>query len=411
MSSLTIAPYFPFARMKVVGQDVHVHLEKPGTLVYLEPDLRFHPLCHACGRVGQVHSQGLRRVVRDLDMGPTQTFLQVAYRRVWCPCCRKAGVEQLSFADPSRRITHRLARYVYELCQVMTVEDVARHLDLNPKTVKAIDKQFLEQEFGQTDYAGLRILAIDEIALRKGQQGYMTVVLNYLTGRVVWMGEGRNTETLDAFFAGMSDEQKRAIEAVALDMWEPFINRVKHHCPQAKIVFDLFHLVKAFGDVIDEVRREEVRQAATAEDSGFIKGSRYLLLKNRQNLRRDERVRLKELLAANERISAVYMLKDQLKMIYRYRRRGWAKKALDQWCELATEVNHPCMRRFINRLRFFEYGILNHCDYAIGTSPLEGVNNKIKVIKRKAYGFHDPDYFALKVKQALPGRKSTTETG
>ena len=154
MSSLTVAPYFPFARMKVVGQNVHVHLEKPGTLVYLEPDWRFHPLCHACGQAGQVHSQGLRRVVRDLDMGPTQTFLQVAYRRVWCPGCRKAGVEQLSFTDPSRRITHRLARYVYRLCQVMTVEDVARHLDLNPKTVKAVDKHFLEQESGQTDYDG-----------------------------------------------------------------------------------------------------------------------------------------------------------------------------------------------------------------------------------------------------------------
>ena len=135
------------------------------------------------------------------------------------------------------------------------------------------------------------------------------------------------------------------------------------------------------------------------------------MLKNRQNLRSDERVRLRGLLAANERISAVYVLKDQLKMIYRYRRRGWAKKALDQWCELATGVDHPAMRRFIGRLRFFEYGLLNHCDYAIGTSPLEGVNNKIKVIKRKAYGFHDPEYFALKVKQALPGLRPTTEMG
>ena len=113
----------------------------------------------------------------------------------------------------------------------------------------------------------------------------------------------------------------------------------------------------------------------------------------------------------NERISAVYMLKDQLKMIYHYKRRGWAKRALDQWCTRAAEVDHPAMHRFIGRLRFFEDGILNHCDYPIGTSPLEGVNNKIKVIKRKAYGFHDPDYFALKVKQALPGRNPTTEMG
>ena len=317
----------------------------------------------------------------------------------------------MDFADPSRRITHRLARAIYELCRVMTVQDVADHWGLDPKTVKAVDQHFLRQEFGRTDYGGLRILAVDEIALKKGHQGYMTVVLDYLTGRVVWMGEGHSKETLDTFFAGMSEDQKQAVEAVAMDMWEPFINRVRHHCPQAKIVFDLFHLVKAFGEVIDEVRREEVRKAATEQDRQCIKGSRYLLLKNRRNLRPHQRVRLRELLAVNQRISAVYQLKDQLKMIYHYRLRGWAKKALDQWRQLAAGVNHPAMKRYIGRLRFFEDGILNHCDYAIGTSPLEGVNNKIKVIKRRAYGFHDPDYFALKVKQALPGRKPFTEMG
>jgi transposase len=384
MSGLSIAPYFPFARLRVVEQTVHLDREKPGALLRREPDRRFRPRCHDCGAAGPVHSHGLRRILRDLDVGPAQTFLQVEYRRVWCPRCHRARVEQLSLADPSQRVTHRLARFIYDLCQVMTVQDVARHLDLDPKTVKAVDQHFLQQEFGPTNYEGLSILAIDEIALKKGQQGYMTVVLDYLTGRVVWMGEGHNQETLDAFFAGMSDEHKQTIEAVALDMWEPFINRVQHHCPQAKIVFDLFHLVKAFGEVIDEVRREEVRKAATQPEGQTLKGSRYLLLKNRRNLKPHQRVRWRDLLAVNRRISAVYLLKDQLKMIYHYRRRGWAKKALDHWCDMAAEVDHPDMRRFIGRLRYFEYGILNHCDYPIGTSPLEGVNNKIKVIKRKA---------------------------
>lgn len=410
MSSLSIAPYFPFARMKVTGRNVHLQLQAPGTLIYLEPDERFRPRCHECGSPGQVHSRGLRRIIRDLNVGPAQTFLQVGYRRVWCPRCRWAKVEQLSFADCSKRITHRLARYIYELCKVMTVQDVARHLDLDPKTVKGVDKHFLEQEFGQTRYDGLRLLAIDEISIHKGQH-YMTVVLDYTTGRVVWMGEGRNLETLDAFFAGMSDAEKGAIEAVTLDMWEPFINRVRHHCPQAKIVFDLFHVVQAFGNVIDAVRREEVHKSKTRTDQCFVKGSRYVLLKNRENLRPDERVRLRDLLRVNERLSSVYVLKDQLKMIYRYRRRAWAKKALDQWCARAADVEHPAMRRFIGRLRFFEYGILNHCEYPIGTSSLEGANNKIKVIKRKAYGFHDPGYFALKVKQALPGKEPTTFLG
>jgi transposase len=410
MSSLSIAPYFAFARAKVVSQNVHLDCQLGGTLIRVQPDRRFRPRCHECGTPGHVHSLGLHRVIRDLNLGPAETFLHVEYRRVWCPSCGKAKVEQLSFADPSQRITHRLARYIYGLCKLMTVQDVARHLDLDPKTVKAVDKHFLQQDFGGTDYDGLSILAIDEISLTHGQDGYMTVVLDYLTGRVVWMGEGRKAETLDAFFAGMTDEQKNAIEAVAMDMWEAFIKSVREHCPQAKIVFDLFHLVKGYGQVIDEVRRQEYKKA-DENQRAFIKGSRYLLLSNRDNLRPDQQVHLDQLLAANQRLSAVYILKDQLKTIYRYRSRSWAKKALDQWCALAAEVDHPLMQRFIRRLRFFEYGILNHCNHPIGTSRLEGVNNKIKVIKRKAYGFHDPHYFALKVKQALPGTQLTTKTG
>jgi len=406
MSSLSIASYFPFTRVKVVQQTVHGD-DARSALIKLEPDQRFRPLCHDCGQAGAVHSTGHVRIVRDLSIASAQATLQVAYRRVWCDRCDGARVERLSFCDASKRVTYRLARYVYDLCGKMTVSDVAGHLELDPKTVKAIDKHFLQQEFGATDYSGLRILAIDEIALSSGQDGYMTVVLDYVSGRVVWMGQGRKAETLDTFFAGMTDQQKQAIQAVAIDMWEAFIKSVQTHCPQAKIVFDLFHVVKAYGEVIDEVRRQEYKKADKPQRD-VIKGSRYLLLSNRRNLKHKQRVKLKELLAINERLSSVYILKDALKHIYRYRSRGWAKKSLDHWCDLAAEIDHPMMRRFIGRLRFFEYGILNHCDYPIGTSKLEGVNNKIKVIKRKAYGFHDPDYFALKVKQALPGKESTT---
>ena len=305
MSNLSIARYFPFARVKVMSQNVHLDCEPAGTVIRLVPDERFRPICHECGRPGTVHAAGLRRILRDLAFGPAQTYLDVEYRRVWCPSCGKARVEQLSFADPSRRVTHRLARYVYELCRILTIQDVARHTDLDPKTVKAIDQHFLAQDFGRTDYEGLRILAIDEISLTHGQNGYMTVVLDYETGRVVWMGEGRKAETLDAFFNGMTPEQKQGIEAVALDMWEAFIKAVQTHCPQAKIVFDLFHLVKGYGEVIDAVRRQEYARVDPNERA-FIKGSRYLLLSNRVNLRPDQTVRLDDLLAANRRLNAVY---------------------------------------------------------------------------------------------------------
>lgn len=398
MSGLSIAAYFPFARVKVVAQNVHAE----AALIQLRQDRRWHPLCHNCLRPGaSVHSQGHRRMIRDLNLADRRIWLQVEYRKIWCLWCGSTRVEHLSFCDSPQRLTHRLRRYVYDLCKLLPVTQVAEHLGLDPKTVKDIDQEFLQQEFGQTDYQGLHILAIDEIAIKKGQH-YMTVVLDYVSGRVVWVGQGHDKHTLDRFFGGMTPEQKSNIQAVAIDMWDPYINRLRHHCPQALIVFDLFHVVKAFSRVIDEVRREEVRQA-TGPMKPIIKGSRYLLLKNRENLRPDQQHRLEELLRVNHRLNQVYVLKDQLKLIYWYKRRGGAKAALDDWCAMAAAVENRWMNQFVKTLRRYEFGILNHCKFPIGTSRLEGVNNKIKVIHRKAYGFHDPSYFALKIKQAFPG--------
>lgn len=398
MSRPSIAKYFPFMRVKILGQNVH-HRDASSALIFVGPDKRYNPLCHRCGCVAHtIHSKGHIRLIRDLDMASARTWLQVEYRKIWCDRCRSVRVEQLSFVDAAKRVTHRMARYIHELCKKLTVSDVADHLDLDPKTVKDIDKAFLEESVGQNDYSNLRILMIDEIAVRKGHN-YMTVVADYFTGRVVWMGKGRNKKTLDAFFETMTEEQKQAIEAVAMDMWEPFINRVQHYCPNAGIVFDFFHLVQSFGKVIDQVRRSEL-QKARESDRQVIKGSRYLLLKNEENLSDSQRNHLKQLLEINDTLNKIYILKDQLKLLYYYSDRRKIKKILDDWCEMAMQIDHFAVERFVGRLMFFEYGILNHADYPVGTSMLEGINNKIKVIKRKAYGFHDDRYFALKVKQA-----------
>ena len=284
----------------------------------------------------------------------------------------------------------------------MSVLAVARHLGLDPKTVKTLDKAALDGRFGQTCYDGLQRLAIDEIAVRKGHN-YMTVVLDYDTGRVVWMGEGRQIETLDRFFENMPESVRNGIQAVALDMWDPFIHAVKHWCPDAAIVFDLFHVVKAFNKVVDGIRNEEFRKS-DREGQKRLKGSKYLLIRRHENLRRDQKTRLKEILDTNAVLNTVYWLKDMLRHIWNYVRPRRASSAIDAWQSVARTVGHPALRRFARMLERYRYGILNHCQHPIHTSKLEGVNNKIKVIKRIAYGFHDLEYFTLKVKQALPGR-------
>ena len=157
----------------------------------------------------------------------------------------------------------------------------------------------------------------------------------------------------------------------------------------------------AFGRVIDKVRNSEYQKAAE-QDKDVFKGAKYLLLKNRKNVRRQsQRQQLKRLLELNEVISTVMILKDKLKHIWSYRSRTWAAKALNNWCALARSINHPSVTSFAKMLDRYRYGILNHCQYPIHTGKIEGVNNKIKVIKRKAYGFHDVRYFTLKIYQAF----------
>jgi transposase len=160
-------------------------------------------------------------------------------------------------------------------------------------------------------------------------------------------------------------------------------------------------VVANFNRVIDKVRNSEYRKAAE-KDKAVYKGSKYLLLKNRNNLEsQEQRQHLKELLALNETINTVMILKEKLKQIWTYRYRAWAAKALDAWCSLARSLNHPSVNAFVRMLKRYRYGILNHCNYPIHTGKLEGVNNKIKVIKRKSYGFHDLRYFTLKIYQAF----------
>jgi len=282
----------------------------------------------------------------------------------------------------------------------MTVKEAAQHVGIDWKTVKNIDKLFLEQEYGQPNYDGLRILAVDEISIRKGHR-YLTVVLDYLTGRVVWIGKQRKARTLSRFFNQLTSAQRKALEAIAMDMWDPYIKAVQKKVPHVKIVFDLFHVVAQFSKVIDQVRNSEYRKASQ-QDKAVFKGAKYLLLKNRSHIRRKkDRQQLKELLKLNEVINSVLILKEKLKHIWSYRSRTWANKALDEWCALARALNHRAVSKFAQTLERYRYGILNHCEYSIHTGKLEGVNNKIKVIKRKAYGFCDLRYFSLKIFQAF----------
>lgn len=402
MSALSIAPYFPFPRVTPVAQQFTT--DATGMMhsqISFAADPHRGPVCAGCGRrTRTIHSTAVRHVM-DLALAGSRTELAIPQRKLRCARCGVRS-ERHEFLAPYRRMTMRFERAVAELCRVLPIKQVAAHFGLHWHTVKEIDKRRLDREVGTPCYDGLRLLAVDEVAVHKGHT-YMTTVLDLETGRMVWIGPDRTKATLLRFFDALTEAQRASIEAVATDMSSGYREAVREACPHAALVYDLFHAVAKFSrEVIDRVRVDESKRRDEAGRQ-LIKGSRYLLLKNEEHLVGDQRARLDALLAANANLNLVYILKDQLKHIWTYRHPGWAQRALDDWCALAEASGLTPLKTFAKNLRRHAEGIINHCRYPLHTGRLEGINNKIKVIKRMAYGFRDDAYFILKIKGAFPG--------
>jgi transposase len=288
---------------------------------------------------------------------------------------------------------------------VLPVKHVARYFGLGWDSVKAIDKAFLGKTITPVTFAGITTLVMDEFSIQKGHR-YATVIAQPETRRVVWVGRGRGREDVRPFFELLGPEGCAGIKAVGMDMNGAYEEEVRQHCPQAAIVYDLFHVVAKYGrEVIDRVRVDESnRLAGDAKGRAVVKSARWLLLRNRNNIaRHEDRVRLSELLAANKALHKVYVLKDDLKHLWDYRYSKAAGKFWRQWYRRAMYSRIEPLKRFARRPKEYLHGILAHCRWPLHTSVLEGINNKIKVIKRMAYGFRDDEYFFLKIRAAFPG--------
>jgi transposase len=302
-------------------------------------------------------------------------------------------------------VTRRLADSVARLCRVLPIKHVAEFFGLGWETVKAIDKATLERSLGPVDLAGVEIIAIDEFALHRGHR-YATVVVEPGSKRVLWVGRGRGREDIRPFLELLGAEGCARLRAVVMDMNGAFELEIRHYCPQIDIVYDLFHVVAKYGrEVIDRVRVDEAnRLRGDRRARRVVKSARWLLLRNRENLpTADDRIRLKELLQANKALMTVYVLKDDLKQLWTYRSEGWARRLWKSWYRRAMQSRIKPLQRFARRLAGYLPGILAHCRWPLHTSLLEGINNKIKVIKRMAYGFRDEAYFFLKIRAAFPG--------
>lgn len=374
----------------------HTRFEK-GQVRFAVELKRKHLRCSVCQSRRVVRRGTLERRFRCPPIGHKPVWLQVIVQRVWCCSCQRVRQVRLDFADPRRSYTHAFERYALELCRHMTIKDVARHLQVSWDLIKDIQKRYLHQRFSRPKLRHLRRLAIDEISIGRGHR-YLTIVLDLESGAVVFVGDGKGAEALSAFWPRLKASRAR-IQAVAIDMSPAYIRAVRSNLPGAVVVFDHFHVIKLYNDKLSDLRRQLYHQIQDQGVKQVIKGTRWLLLKNPENLnaKRAEPDRLKEALAVNQPLATAYYLKEDLRQAWRQKNKAAAKAFLIDWIWRAGSSLVPMLASMAQTIAVHLHGILAYYDHPISTGPLEGTNNKIKTMKRQAYGFRDQAFFKLKI--------------
>jgi len=390
-----------------VIKDVLFNEETGRVRIVCDRDRRRRPVEHRTGRRGSVNRL-LRRTVLDVPLAGLPCEVEIEYAETFLSPGH-VRVEELTFVSPKARVTKRYARLIAGMARHMPISTVARHTGLSWDSVKAIECAHLAEVIKpprpQT-LTGIRRLGVDEVARAKGQS-YFTLVYdlsegpNY--GRILWVKEGRDSAVLQEFLDALSQECADGIEAVAMDMGLAYIAAVTKSLPTAAIVFDRFHVMQMFGKVIRDCRRAEFKAAKTLGDldgQPVIKGSLWLLLSNRPKLKLTDQERLNQLLAQNQPLASLYALKEQLQQVWQPNSTSTEMAArLDEWCGMATAAKIGGLAKFVKTLQSHRTGICAYADHPITTSRIEAGNVSIALLRRRARGLRDTEYFKLKILQ------------
>lgn len=394
----------PKGIVELRGQVVKsIEMEGPGVVrVHCRRDARYQPVDARTGQVGRINRR-LRRTVWDVPLFGHRVALDIEYLEIAIGA-RDRRVEQLPFVDAGGRYTKRLEELISAMCRHLPISAVARWSGLSWVTVKDMDRRHLQATLPALkprDLAGLRHLGVDEVARAKGHD-YVTVVYDLERGGLLWVGDGKCADSLGLFLAELSQETAAGIEAVAMDMGPAYQAAVREHLPNAIIVFDRFHVMKLYSDLIRNVRAAEFRKA-DADGKQVIKGSLYLLLGNRQRLDASGVQRLEELMSTNQTLATIYTLKEQLQALWSAPTEAAMHLALVQWCELARATQIRRLHTFANTLDNHADGICAYARFKLTTARIEAGNVAIGMIRKRARGLLDQHYFKLKIRQtAVP---------
>jgi transposase len=338
------------------------------------------------------------RRVRDLSCGDARVLLELEIRRIACRGCGKVKRERLDFLADNPFYTKRFAHYVGRRCRSATIKDLAEELNLDWDTVKTLEKQYMRAQLAKAGTPGPKVIGIDEISIRKGHT-YRIVVSDLLRARPIWFGGADRSEaSMALFYDGLGEKKSRGIRLAVMDMWKPFRNTTLARAPQAAILFDKFHIMRHLGEALDQVRKAEYARLS-GQDRRYIKGQKYTLLSNRENLTQEGRQSLKTLLAANKRLNTAYLLKESFGQLWAYEREGWARRFFENWRASLKWQRLKPYEKFAAMIDRHWDGIAAYCqpENKVSLGFVEGLNNKIRVIQRRAYGLRDEEYLRLKI--------------
>jgi transposase len=307
--------------------------------------------------------------------------------------------ETLAMLAKSARFTQRFEDRIGELCRDMTVKRVAELNNLSWDQVWRMDKCYMRRLLAEHPPAEhIRAIGIDELSIRKGHS-YAIVVADLDEQRPIWLGgQGRTEQDLQRFFDTMGIERCNTIKLAVMDMWKPFRKATLQHAPNAQIIYDKFHIMRHLADALDQVRRSEYKRV-NEKERRFIKGQRYTLLSHKANLDIEGRRALQILLKANKRLNKAYMLKETFGQLWDYNNPQWARKFFENWKSQLRWQRLKPFEKFAAMIERHWNGIVSYCHPAhkVSLGFMEGLNNKIRVIQRRAYGIKDQEYLMLKV--------------
>ena len=369
-------------------------------------DKRFTPIDPVTHSPGTINCY-VRRTVHDMPLLGRRLQIDIELAQV-LSVDNKRHIERCEFVDKGCYYTKRFCRLISGLCRHMTISAVAKHFGLRWETVKNIDKAHLEDTLPSLipeELTNLKYLGVDEVARAKGHD-YMTLVYDLVSGQLIWVQAGRTADTLSQFLNVLPEPTKQGILAVAMDLGPAYQKAVRESLPNADIVFDRFHVMQNFSKAIDNQRRLEFRKANDAQKE-LIAGSRYLLLKNSEKLSEAQNNKLQTLLHENKNINSLYILKEQLQLLWSNSTYTAMETTLEAWCQLADETDMTYIKKFAKSLRRHKIGICNYAKYHLTTARIEAGNVGIGLIRKRARGIRDTDYFALKIRQlSVPEEKS-----